>query len=340
MGIASPRPDVEIQSALVDVRLPPGNVAISMQSGTLGSSLLRLAGELHLGVSWFVSLGDKLDVSANDLLQFWEDDDATQVIALYTESLGNPRKFARIARRVSRSRPIVAVRTGAALLDPGNAALYRQTGVIEVPTVTALLDTARVFATQPLMTGNRIAVLSNSRSPIVLAEATLVTAGLEISQPPVSLDWTSEPADYEAAVRAALESDDIDALIVVHAPPSTSGVNAPVDDIERAAVDATKPIVAVMLGAGDGPMRKGSSIPSFAFPEQAVASLARVAAYSHWRRSEADPDEAAPEHIDRAAAGATAHHTARGRSVRPPRSRRAARHIWRTHDPDTEGRCC
>ena len=303
MGIASPRPDVAIQSALVDVRLPPGRVAISMQSGTLGSSLLRLASQLQLGVSWFVSLGDKFDVSANDLLQFWEDDQATHVIALYTESLGNPRKFARIARRVSRSRPIVSVRTGAALLDPANATLYRQTGVIEVPTVTALLDTARVFATQPLMAGNRVAVLSNSRSPIVLTEATLVTAGLEITQPPIILDWRSEPSDYRAAIRAALDADDIDAVIVIHAPPSTSGVSAPVDDIERAAVEATKPIVAVMLGAGDGPLRDGSSIPSFAFPEQAAAALARVAAYSQWRETEAELDDSVPEHIDRAAAG-------------------------------------
>ncbi len=94
-----------------------------MQSGSLGGSFLRKADDVGLGVSWFVSLGDKRDISANDLLQFWEDDEATSVVALYTESLGNPRKFARIARRVSHSRPVVSVRTGAALLDPANATL-------------------------------------------------------------------------------------------------------------------------------------------------------------------------------------------------------------------------
>ena len=103
-----------VEAALVDVALPGGNVAISMQSGTLGSGLLQMAAGLHLPISWFVSLGDKSDVSGNDLLQFWEDDEATSVIAIYSESLGNPGKFARIARRVASRRPIVTVRTGTA----------------------------------------------------------------------------------------------------------------------------------------------------------------------------------------------------------------------------------
>ncbi len=304
MGLASPRPDLELQAALVDVQLPGGNVAVSMQSGTLGSSLLRHAADLDLGLSWFVSLGDKYDVSANDLLQFWEDDAATSVIALYTESLGNPRKFARIARRVSRSRPIVSVRTGAALTDPANATLYRQTGVIEVPTVTALLDTARVFSSQPLPTGPRIAVLSNSRSPAVLAEATLTTAGLEPVAPPQPLSWRSRPDDYEGAVRAALGSPDIDAAIVIHAPPTEHDVNAPSEAIERAADEADKPIVTVMLGAGDGPLRPGSPVPSFAFPEQAAGVLARMVAYAAWLDSEAADDDGVPDGIDRAAADA------------------------------------
>jgi acyl-CoA synthetase (NDP forming)/RimJ/RimL family protein N-acetyltransferase len=311
MGIASPRPDVALQAALVNVALPPGHVAISMQSGTLGSSLLRQAADLHLGLSWFVSLGDKFDLSANDLLQFWEDDAATSVIALYTESFGNPRKFARIARRVSRSRPIVAVRTGAALLDPANATLYRETGVIEVPTVTEMLDTARVLANQPLMAGDRVAVISNSRSPKVLADATLTSAGLtSVPSPGRPLSWQSSIDDYEMAVGAAMADDDIDAIIVIHAPPTAHEINAPSDAIERGAhpdggSDGTvKPVVTVMLGAGDGPLREGSTVPSFAFPEQAAAVLARVAAYSRWRRDEADADTEPLTGIDRDAADA------------------------------------
>ncbi len=170
MGIASPRPDTPLQAALVDVTLPPGGVAISMQSGSLGGSFLRKARDVDLGVSWFISLGDKSDISANDLLQFWEQDANTTVVAMYTESFGNPRKFARIARRVSRTRPIVAVRTGSAGESEIGSALYQQAGLIEVATVPALLETVRVLATQPVLRGPRVAVLTNSRSPGTLAE--------------------------------------------------------------------------------------------------------------------------------------------------------------------------
>ena len=249
MGIASPLPSTLIQAAIVDADLPAGGVAISMQSGTLGSSLLALAHRLDMGVSWFVSLGDRSDVSADDLLQFWEDDDATKVIALYTESHGNPHKFARIARRVSQRRPIVAVRTGTALVGQASEALYQQAGVIEVPTVAALLDTARVMACQPLMAGPAVAVVTNSRSPGVLAAAAVEAAELHTVEPPFPLDWTSNDEDYERAVRAALESDDVDAVLVIHAPAVASAIGGPIDHIDRAAAGATKPVVAVMLGA-------------------------------------------------------------------------------------------
>ena len=304
MGVASPRPEVAIQAALVNVGLPPGNAAISMQSGTLGSSVLRLADTLQLGLSWFVSLGDKSDVSANDLLQFWEDDEATAVVAVYTESLGNPRKFARIARRVSASKPVVTVRTGAALVGVGNDAMYRQTGVIEVPTVTALLDTVRVFATQPLMGGNRVAVLANARSPEVLAGATLAEAGLEVVPVPIALDWRSDADSYGTALRAALDDDGIDAVMVIHAPPVATAIGQPIEAIEAVCAAADKPVVAVMLGSGDGPLRAGSQVPSFAFPEQAAAVLGRVAAYSRWRADENDDEPLPPERIDAAGAGA------------------------------------
>ncbi len=307
MGIASPLPDVALQASLAEGELTPGNVAISMQSGTLGIALLRLAAQLQLPISWFVSLGDKADVSGNDLLQFWEDDDATKVIAIYTESFGNPRKFARIARRVSRTRPIVAVRTGAALIGAGNEALYRDTGVIEVPTVMAMLDTARVLATQPLIDGRRVAVLTNSPSPGVLARATLEAVGLEPVDPPRPLGWHSTAEDYGEAVRTALRDREIDALLVIHAPPLIDAIGEAAQQIDGACRGAAKPVVAVMLGAGDGPLLPGSSVPSFSFPEQAAAALGRVAAYSHWRRTEgADEIEPAhaPDHIDVAGARA------------------------------------
>jgi acyl-CoA synthetase (NDP forming)/GNAT superfamily N-acetyltransferase len=305
MGLASPRADVGIQAALVDVRLPAGGVAVSLQSGTLGSSLLRLADELQIGMSWFVSLGDRGDVSGNDLLQFWLDDEATTVVAMYTETLGNPRKFARIARRVSQRKPIVAVRTGAALIGPGTGALYQQAGLIEVPTVAALLDTARVMATQPPMRGTNVAVITNSRSPGVLAEAALRTAGLEPVDPPLALTWKSGDDDYERAIRAALDAAHIDGVLVVHAPPVVSAIGGPVRASERAAELATKPIVAVLLGSKNGPLRPGSPVPVFTFPEQAAAVLGRLASYWRWRMTEGASGLQSPGGIDVEAAAAT-----------------------------------
>jgi acyl-CoA synthetase (NDP forming)/RimJ/RimL family protein N-acetyltransferase len=292
MGIASPRPETRLQAALVEVALPAGGVAISMQSGSLGGSLLRKARDVELGISWFVSLGDKSDISANDLLQFWEFDENTTVVAMYTESFGNPRKFSRIARRVSRTRPIVAVRTGAAATGEMASALYQQAGLIEVPTVPALLETVRVLATQPVLQGPRVAVLTNSRSPGTLASAALTAAGLEPVDGPITLDWSARSAEYPTAMRAALNDDDVDGLLVIHAPAVADDVDAAARHIDTGALDNTKPVVAVLLGGADGPVAPGSRVPAFTFPEQAAAVLGRSYAYARWLHDEAsEPDE-------------------------------------------------
>lgn len=285
MGIASLRPG-GVQAALVHVDLPQGGVAISLQSGSLGASVLQLASQMSIGLSWFVSLGDKADVSGNDLLQFWEDDEATRVIAIYTETFGNPRKFARLARRVGRTRPIVAVRTGAAAMGSAGDALYAQAGLIEVPTVRAMLDTARVFATQPTPAGSTVAILTNARSPGVLARAALETAGLTVVDPPAVLDWRSSEDDLHAALQAAIADPAIDAVMVIHAPPLATA-DAPLEAIDTAAAESAKPVVAVMLGRDDGPLLPGSRVPAFSFPEPAAVVLGRMAAYSRWLATEA-----------------------------------------------------
>ena len=298
MGVATSHREIGLEAALVPVELSPGSVAIVMQSGSLGASLLGLAQRLDMGLSWFVSLGDRSDVSGNDLLQFWDDDDSTNVIAMYNESLGNTHRFARIARRVSLRRPIVAVRTGAAAIAPSGGALYQHSGLIEVPSVTAMLDTARVLATQPLLRGRRVAVVSNSRSPARLAAAALDVAGLEVAATPVALDWTATSDDYRTAITAAIASDDVDGVLVIHAPPIHDAVGGPVDAIHEAAGDHTKPLVAVLLGSVDGPIRPGSKVPAFSFPEPAAAVLGRSHAYARWLDSEASAAPAAHHDVD------------------------------------------
>src|SRR5262245_57012430 len=141
--------------------------------------MLEAAYRLGIGISTFVSLGTRGDVSANDFLQFWCDDPDTDVVLLYTESFGNPRKFGRIARRVSRRKPIVAVKAGLGLPEDVAAdALYQQAGVIRVDTVRRLFDVGRVLDAQPLPKGGRVAVVANSDSPAALALDALRAAGL------------------------------------------------------------------------------------------------------------------------------------------------------------------
>ena len=170
-----------------------GRVGVSSQSGTIGAAVLDELGRHGLGVSTFVAAGNKADVSGNDLLQYWEQDDRTDVVLLYLESFGNPRNFARIARRVSIHTPIVAVKAGRLappdeVLDEDTAAaevavdaLLSQTGVIRVETLEQLVDAARVLADQPLPSGRRVAVLSNFWGPAFLAADACIAAGLELA---------------------------------------------------------------------------------------------------------------------------------------------------------------
>lgn len=316
MGVASSRPEIGLGASLVPEALPPGPVALSLQSGSLGGSVLRRVQQLGMGLSWFVSLGDRSDVSGNDLLQFWDDDEHTTAIGMYTETLGDPRRFARIARRVSRRRPIVSVRTGGAAAGPSGGALYQHCGLIEVPTVSELLDTLRLLATQPVLRGRRVAVLANSRSPQTLAEMALVTAELIPVAPPVAVDWRSTPADFAAAITAALASDTVDGLLVIHAPPLPSEVAGPAGEIDAALTGAAKPAAVVLLGTPDGPIRPGSAVPGFSFPETAASVLGRSYAYGRWLATEATASPVVMTDVDSAAVDAvTAAVLAAGRTA-------------------------
>lgn len=211
MGVVNTAPDVRLVATFADVAPTPGRVAVSSQSGTIGAALLRRMTHLGIGVSSFVATGNKADVSGNDLLQYWESDDATDVVVLYLESFGNPRNFARIARRVGRSKPIVAVKAGSALASRGpdrgvdgqgdgfagptragsratggsseqvSDALLAQTGVVRVDTLEQVFDVTRVLVDQPLPAGRRVAVLSNFWGPAVLATDACVAAGLDLA---------------------------------------------------------------------------------------------------------------------------------------------------------------
>jgi acetyl coenzyme A synthetase (ADP forming)-like protein len=285
---------------------PAGRLAFSSQSGALGLALLEEGEKRGLGLSAFVSIGNKADVSTNDLLEWWEDDPGTDAVLLYVESFGNPRKFARLARRVARRKPILAVKSGrtgagaraarshtAALAGSEAAvdALFRQAGVIRAGTLAELLDVAELLATQPLPHGRRVAVLTNAGGLGILCADACSVAGLEL--PPLGNDATAalaellpaeasvvNPVDmlggataetYEAALGILLRDPGVDAVIVLFVPAATTTA----DDVARAIVQAVasvedldRPVLAgVMSAAG--------------IPAALRSAGRRVAAYSY-----------------------------------------------------------
>jgi len=316
MGLITHDAAGTLHASFAPVPVKPGNVAVSIQSGPLGTAMLELANRLGVGISTFVSLGNKGDVSANDLLNFWDDDPSTEVVLLYTESFGNPRKFGRIARRVSRRKPIVAVKASRVLDDDEAAdALYQRAGVIRVPTVRDLFDTGRVLASQPLMGGPAVAVVTNATSPAVLARDGLSSAGLTVARlgvdtinelshqlphqavigEAVDLTFRAEPADYQRALTAVVHDLGVDAVVVIYAPPILAALDEVADVVTRVAAEGGKPMVAVMLGRDDGPLAAASTVPAFSFPELAVEALGRVWRYSRWR---ARPEGSHPDLVD------------------------------------------
>jgi acetyl coenzyme A synthetase (ADP forming)-like protein len=342
MGVLNTAADVSMNATFAPAAPVAGHVAFLSQSGALGIAVLERAASMGLGLSSFVSVGNKADVSSNDLLQYWESDPETAVILLYLESFGNPRKFARIARRVAHAKPIVAVKSGrttsgaraaqshtaaAATSDVASDALFHQAGVIRVDTVAELFDVALLLAHQPVPAGNRVAVVSNSGGPGILAADACDAAGLELAElapattaalrgflpreatvtNPVDLIASASGQQYERALQLVLADQAVDAALVIFTPPLVTRVDDVAAAVCRAAAAAgSKTVVAVFLGVGDGPgvlprAQGERAVPSFPFPEAAVRALGRSARYGMWK---AQPEDrpAALAGIDRGGA--------------------------------------
>ncbi|WP_198961912.1 bifunctional GNAT family N-acetyltransferase/acetate--CoA ligase family protein [Pseudonocardia sp. MH-G8] len=217
LGVANTDPDVRLNATLAPDVPGVGRVGFFSQSGALGIAILATAKDRGLGLSTFVSAGNRADLSGNDLLQYWQTDPATDVVLLYLETFGNPRKFARLARRLARTKPIVAVKSGrhsgptpalaasAAPIDEASVrALFEQAGVIRVETLSQLFDTALLLAYQPLPAGPRVAVVGNSSALGVLVADALLDEGLELHGPPVDVGTAAPPEEFAAAVARAI----------------------------------------------------------------------------------------------------------------------------------------
>ncbi len=313
MGVINADPAVSLNGTFSPVFPPFGNIGLLSQSGALGLALLDQAKALRIGLSTFVSVGNKADVSANDLIQYWEADPATDVILLYLESFGNPRKFGRLAPRVTAKKPVIAVKSGRsqagsraasshtgalATVDVAVDALFRQSGVIRVDTLEEMFDVAGLLAHQPLPAGRRVGIVTNAGGPGILAADACEAHGLEVAPlreetkttlrkilpaaaglaNPVDMIASATAEQYAEVLRVLLADEALDAIIVIFVPPIVT--RAP--DVARAIREAV----------GDGTRK--TIVACFMMPRGAPKELAQVGArcrrtYSRSQRRERSP---------------------------------------------------
>ena len=313
LGVVNRASSVSLNASLAPTLPPRGRVGFFSQSGALGIQILAEAAERRLGLSTFVSAGNRADLSGNDLLQYWDTDPDTDVVLLYLESFGNPRKFARLARRLARRKPVVAVKSGRHVAaapglaagaqpidDAAVGAVFDQSGVIRVDSVDELFDAAQLLAHQPLPPGPRVGIVGNSTALGVLAADVVLAQGLFLARDPVDLGTSAGADALHAAVADLLADDQCDALVVVFVPAITTDPTEHARALAAAVRGAEKPVVSTFLasegvpevlevaddadgadGEDGGPQR--GSIPSYPSPERAVLALARAVRYTQWR---------------------------------------------------------
>lgn len=283
LGLLNLDPRTRLNATFAPTQPLPGRVAMSSQSGALGLAIIEYARELGLGLSSFVSVGNKADVSGNDLLQYWEDDPQTDLILLYLESFGNPRRFSRIARRVGKKKPILAVKSGrtsagkraagshtAALAasDVGVDALFRQAGVIRADTLEEMFEVASFLAHQPLPQGRRVAILTNAGGPGILCADACEAEGLQLpllseeSQRklreflpgtasvgnPVDMIASASADDYRRALTVLLDDENVDAVVVIFIPTGAAEAGAVAEAVRAGRAAATNGRSKPLLG--------------------------------------------------------------------------------------------
>ena len=327
LGIINTAADLALNASLSPVMPPRGRAGFFCQSGALGIAILENVSRRGLGLSTFVSAGNRADVSGNDLLQYWEEDDATEVVLLYLESIGNPRKFSRIARRVSRRKPVIAVKSGRATQgvpmghavrtsEAGQAAvdaMFRQAGVIQVDTLDEMFDVAQLLAHQPLPRGNRVAIVGNSDALALIAADAAAAAGLQaLSSGGLGPDASAE--DFEKALDTAIDDPDVDAVLAVFIPPvNTTGAEV-ANVLAVVGEQSDKPVLSTFLAAQGlpellrvpdvaGSTAGRGSVPSYGSPDSAVKALARAVEYAAWL-ARPEGEVVPPPEVDQARARA------------------------------------
>ena len=319
-GVLNTHPDVMLNASLSPQFPRRGALGLFAQSGALGIAVLASAARRGLGVSSFASAGNRIDVSANDLMQYWIDDTDTDVVGLYLESMGNPRKFSRIARQLAWTKPVIVVSSGVSAygVPPGHRtrptnlppqafdALLRQAGVIRTENVHQLFDVATLLLHQPLPAGQRVAIVGNSDALGALSAQAVLSWGLEVAHGPVSLRAEATADDYATALRDAFDDPGVDSVLTCFIPPLGTVDDAVIAAVRDAAARSDKPCLATFLGmrgvneqleaapsattpdsdqgardGGGDPRRR--VVPAYGMPEDAVRALAAATRYAQWR---------------------------------------------------------
>ena len=323
MGVLNADPEFSMNATFAPTMPPFGRVGFVSQSGAMGLSVLDYAKEYGIGISQFVSMGNKPDVSGNDVLLQWEDDPTIETILMYVEGFGNPKRFLEIATRISRHKPIIMVKAGRsevgakaasshtgalAVGDAAADALMRQAGVIRAGSVEELFDLAMGFSSRCLPRSNRVAILTNSGGPGILTADALSIAGLEIPdladttvdrlrplfppeaslRNPLDMIASATPDGYRVALGSLLADEQVDAAVVIFVPPlgvQQSDVAQAIADVGTTSVD--KPVLTVLMGREGLPQGKAqlhnAGIPAFIFPESAARALVAMYRYRAWR---------------------------------------------------------
>ena len=323
MGIVNTEPDVCLNATFAASIPERGNVGFISQSGALGEAILADAAVANLGVAMFVSMGNKTDVSGNDLLEYWEDNPDVQVILMYLESFGNPQRFTKLARRVTRKKPVITVKSGRTAagaraasshtgsivgLDIAVESLLEQCGVLRVSTMDELFVKATALANQPLPGGNRIAIVTNAGGPGILCTDTCIGVGLELAElgastvaglrtalppeaslsNPIDMIASADAGRYRATLELVNRDPAVDGIIAIFVSPIMIDAYEVAKAIAEAA-DGVKPILSVFMGkqrSDEGAeLLRNRHVPRYRFPEEAAQAMHAMCRYRTLREA-------------------------------------------------------
>jgi len=322
MGVLNTDPAHAMNATFAPTMPPAGTVSFLSQSGALGVTILDYAAEYGIGIRHFISVGNKPDVSGNDLLEFWEGDPGTRVILMYLETFGNPRHFTRIARRVARKKPIIIVKSGRSVAgaraasshtgslagkDSAAEALLAQCGVLRANSVEELFDLSMAFGSLPLPRGNRVAIVTNAGGPGIILADSCEAEGLQVAEfsaetqerlrrivpeeasvrNPVDMIASATPEAYRQALEIALQDPGVDAAIAAFVPPlGVRQTDAATAIVQAARTRPDRPILAVLMGREGLPAGRAelraAGIPAYIFPESATRALGAMNRHARW----------------------------------------------------------